>query len=93
MVSRPFYKHLLRVDILTPCLVLPKEAGLRISILTIYHSEKTCRTLNGPHFFQLLLIEIIAKLTDRCSDFSVEVEPSLSKAEAYLGYIAVQTLQ
>lgn len=44
-------------------------------------------------FFQLLLIEIIAKLTDRCSDLSVEVEPSLSKAEAHLGYITVRTLQ
>lgn len=44
-------------------------------------------------FFQLLLIEIIAKLTDRCSDLSVEVEPSLSKAEAHLGNIAVRTLQ
>lgn len=43
VLSRPFSKHLLRVDILTPCLVLPKEAGLRIFVLTIYRSEKTCR--------------------------------------------------
>lgn len=43
VLSRPFSKHLLGVDILTPYLVLPKEAGLRIFVLTIHRSEKTCR--------------------------------------------------
>lgn len=35
VMSRPFLKHFLRVDILTSCFVSQKEAGFRISVLTV----------------------------------------------------------
>lgn len=89
VMSRPFFKHLSTVDILTLCLVSRKEAGLRIPVLTVYHSEKKCKTLGWTSFFELLLMQIMAKLTGICSDFRVKVvKPkkvkSLSKTERHI---------
>lgn len=58
-----------------------KGAGFRIFVLSVYHSEQNkSKTLECTLFLNCLFIQIVAKLTNLSSDFSVDVEVQRAKS-------------